>query len=199
MNEQKAKKMGPAIESMMAHLARCPEFFLHDARTKQGGFVHVDAVVGDLLRLMGKKTVSEEDVKKYSPSGRMPKAKLQTILVVTWLLSAEWFRGKVEFLKDVEKLLAQGLDRVSEVVKPLEFVQDGERREELARLCLMGLGLLPEGENEDYASQRAQAIDSVERTRVMREAAERIKRAAELRKKLEEDRAREAADKWNRE
>ena len=95
--------------------------------------------------------------------------------------------------------LGTGLDALAGLVAADLFVTDADRREELARLCLAALDLVPEGETGTQAADRLHALGSVQRNRVIQEMKEKERRAREVRKKMQEKRAREAAAKANRE
>jgi hypothetical protein len=72
-------------------------------------------------------------------------------------------------------------------------VADPDRRMELARWVLAGLGLVPEGESEAEAADRLAALDSVSRARVLAETRAAARRAEEIRAALRAEAAAEAA------
>src|SRR5882724_10565213 len=83
---------GPILESLIRRLAETPEDFLAEPRVGQTGRAHVDAVVGDLLRLLGcppevgqLKVFAGTDV-------RGDRNRLAVTLLFCWLLSDNWFR-----------------------------------------------------------------------------------------------------------
>ena len=79
------------------------------------------------------------------------------------------------------------------------FINDNEGREELSRLILKNLNIIPLGETEKEATDRLISIDSIERKRVIELSKNAQKRVKELREAMERKLAEEAASKMNRE
>jgi hypothetical protein len=77
------------------------------------------------------------------------------------------------------------------------IINDPDRREELVRLCLKGLGLIPQGESAAQAADRLTTLDSVERDRVIRETRQAEARAREIREAMARKRAEEAAARYS--
>jgi hypothetical protein len=94
-------------------------------------------------------------------------------------------------------LTAKELTRLSELVPPLNFVRDPDRREELARLTLRALSLTPAGETPAQAADRLSTVDSIKRHEVLQAAKAAEERAEAVRKAMEEERAREAAARYS--
>lgn len=95
--------------------------------------------------------------------------------------------------------LKAGLDALSKLVDADQLVLDPDRREELIRLCLKMIDVLPEGETKAQAADRLGALDSVERQKVIRATQEKLEHARQLKKAMEAKRAAEAASRYNRE
>jgi hypothetical protein len=96
-------------------------------------------------------------------------------------------------------LLSQGLETLAAAIRAESVVADPDRREELVLFCLKSLGLRPQGETEAQAADRLTALDSVERSRVVRETREAEARAREVRQMMARRAAEEAAAKASRE
>ncbi|HKZ68457.1 MAG TPA: hypothetical protein VJ020_00155, partial [Anaerolineales bacterium] len=96
-------------------------------------------------------------------------------------------------------LLSTGLDELASITTANKFVSDPDRREELARLCLRGLGLRPAGETEAQAQDRLATLNTAERQRVIKAARAAEERARQIREEMAKKAAEEAADKWGRE
>jgi hypothetical protein len=96
-------------------------------------------------------------------------------------------------------LLTKGLKDVAALVDSQKFVSDPDRREELARLCLKGLGLRPAGESLAQAQDRLTTLDSAERVRVVKAAREAEERARLIREEMARKAAEEAAANYGRE
>jgi hypothetical protein len=173
----------PILESLTHRLADTPEEFLLDPAT-----ISVTAIVYDHLRAMG------------VPNPTLACEAHPTLTAITaWLLHDDWFLARPDLAPAMQKVLATALKPLAEVVRPREFVSDPDRREELVRFCLNQLGLRPQGESEAQAKDRLTALDSVERVRVLRDTQEAEARAQEVRKKMAQRAAEEAAAKATRE
>ena len=103
------------------------------------------------------------------------------------------------FAEGARRFLATGLDELAEVAQAGQLVADADRREELARLCLKSLGLRPAGESVAQAEDRLSTLDSVERSRVIREARAAEERARKIREEMARKAAEEAAAVYGRE
>lgn len=197
---------GPLLEQLTRHLAECPPDFLAEPRLGTRGVVRVDAVVSDLMEALGGKPLSITRAKAFSPESSTAKVRrnrLRLVLVACRLLHHHWFReaaqaaGNDSLAGPALDWLAKGLDELSALVAADLFVTDPERREELARLCLAALDLLPRGENKAQAEDRLRTVSAVERKRVVQEAKAREEHARKVREAMEAKKAREAAAKWH--
>ena len=128
---------------------------------------------------------------------RAEENRLRVILVACWLLHDPWFRSRSRFAEGARRFLATGLDELAEVAQAPQLIADADRREELARLCLKSLGLRPAGES--VAQDRLSTLDSVERSRVIREARAAEERARKIREEMARKAAEEAAAVYGRE
>ncbi len=190
---------GPTVDSLIHILAETPKEFLAEPVIRQRGEVRVQAVVNDLVMDLGGKPLAPGQLQTYRGTSTKARNRLRLILVATWLLHDQWFRKQERFAKPAEAWLATGLDALAGLVAADLFVTDADRREELARLCLTALDLVPERETGTQAADRLHALGSVQRNRVIQEMKEKERRAREVRKKMQEKRARESAAKANRE
>ena len=77
--------------------------------------------------------------------------------------------------------------------------REEERREELVRRILQATGHTFPGESSAEAEDRLRQLDSVERHRVLEAAAERERRARQVREEMARKAAAEAAAKVSRE
>ncbi|GAB3903696.1 hypothetical protein GCM10029964_096040 [Kibdelosporangium lantanae] len=174
-----------SLSRLTRRLADTPSDFLSDD-------VSVPAVVSDLLVAAGEPGLDARTALPFESSER---GWLRLVLVACWLLADEEFRAGdqeriVEFLTEVLLPLA-------DLVDAGKFVNDPDRREELARLALRSLGLSPDGETAAVAADRLATVDSVRRQEVLRAARAAEERAAAVRKALEEQRAKEAAARYS--
>lgn len=191
--------MGPPVEQMVHRLGECPGDFLGEPRRNNRGSVHVDAVVADLLADLGMPLVRALDTVGPLFSEERPRNALRLVLVAAWLLRDPWFVDYGRAAPGAVGLFKKGLDGLAAVVAADLFVTDPERREELARVCLSALGLVPGGETRELAGDRLRSLDSIERERLLREAQEKRERARKLAKAMAAKKARESAAKASRE
>jgi hypothetical protein len=191
---------GPEIERLVHRLAECPQEFLATPRIGKNDGVHVDAVVRDLLVDLGGEARSPLGVAVFHTGQRkLNERALRLVLIACWLLGDPWFSEGGEFAAAAFTWLRDGLKELAKLVAPQLFVTDPDRREELARLCLGALGLRPKGEPAAVAEDRLRTLDSVLRVKLVRETREKQERARQLRREMEQQRAREAAARVSRE
>ncbi len=88
------------------------------------------------------------------------------------------------------------LRTLSELVSPSQFVHDPDRSEELVRLCLASIDVLPEGESQTHARDRLTTLDSVERQKVLQATAEAERRAREIREAMARQSAMESTSRY---
>lgn len=186
--ENTSVKTGPAIEKLTRHLAECPESFLAEPIQANGsGDVHVAAVVSDLLDMLGGRTLTDEQLSgfKYSHPRRVQRERnrMRLILVACWLCSHPDVLAKTTASKVLEWLL-KGQDDLAKLVPAESFVNDAERREELSRICLSANKLLPLGESAQEAENHQDALSTVKRDAVVREARAAEERARKLREEM---------------
>lgn len=190
---------GPLIQSQTHRLSRCPREFLLPPRIGKSGKILVGAVVSDLMEDAFGKPPDQWGLLVFSKVTDKDGNWLNTVLVACWLLSDGWFKGKTSLADSVLNLLGDVLRPLAEVVKADQMVLEPDRREELARICLHALGFRPSGEIEKAAADRLNALDSVERHRVMLEAKKAEEHARKVREAMAKKKAREAAAKVLRE
>ncbi|MEO5373447.1 MAG: hypothetical protein H7840_04115 [Alphaproteobacteria bacterium] len=195
-------KPGPHLATLLHRLAECPAEFLLPPRTGEGaGIIHVDAVVADLMRLIGGPLPTAGEMRRLGdPTLPGGEERLRLVLVSAWLLADPWFAGRGPGLGPrMLNLLCHTLGDLATLVKAEACVTDPDRREELVRLSLRHLDLHPAGEGEREAADRLTALDSVAQRKVAREAARAERRANEIRAAMAKKRAREAATVFGRE
>lgn len=192
---------GPPIELLTRRLAETPSEFLAPVLAGDANAVNLAAIVSDLLHDLGGEPLTAGDAKHFETKDKARDDELRLALVATWLLHERWFIERGSFAPAARAFLSGGLAAVARIVKPAKFVSDPDRREELARLCLSALGLVPAGESETVARDRLTTLSSVERQRVLAET--RKAQEEQRRRRIEEEMARrkaaEAAPAWGRE
>jgi hypothetical protein len=130
---------------------------------------------------------------------RLERNRFAVTLILCWLLSDDWFRKIKPGTEKLLSLLDGEAAQLASQVAPRKFVTDPDRREELARVALAGLGFRPAGETLAQAQDRLTTLNSTERARVLQAARAAEERARKVREALARKAAQESADKWTRE
>lgn len=188
---------GPPLEQLLRRLAATPAAFLGEPRVRTGGHVVVEAVVFDTINDLGHRMTADE-LDHFARRDPRERNWLRVVLIASWLVHEEPFR-QAQVGQRVLHWLTRDTRELSEVVVAGQFVSDPDRREELARRLLAALDWIPAGETAPQAADRLTTVDSVERARVLADTAVKRHRAQQVRKKMEEERAREAAARYSRE
>ena len=186
---------GPQLELLLHRLTECPPEFLESPHLEAGG-IDVLAIVCDHLRTVIPVGPLESEselrqIRKYSVNHR------SLLAVVSWLLNDEWFLARAFLAPAMQRLfLCQEFSTLAKLVAAKMLVNDPDRREELVRVCLKGLGLRPRGESEIQAADRLNTLDSAERDRVLRATAAAERRAREVREAMARAAAQDAASRY---
>jgi hypothetical protein len=180
------------VAALTRRLTDTPQDFLADPDD-----VSVPAVVSDVLLMAGGTPLDARSAARFAPSAGLAKRRL--VLVACWLLADEELLAAAgrRAAERIWRLLADELDELAGLVDAHQFVRDPDRREELARIALRALRVTPAGETPAQTADRLSAVDSVRRHQAFVAAREAEKRAQEVRRKMEEQRAREAAARYS--
>ncbi len=127
--------------------------------------------------------------------------RLAVVLLLCWLLSDDYFRSTVPSPAPAAlfDLFIAGAVELGAQTASKKFIEDPERREELARFTLARVGLRPLGETIAQAQDRLTSLSAAERARVMKASRAAEERARQIRAALAKKAAEESADKWSRE
>jgi len=188
---------GPFLETLTRRLAETPEEFLAEPRAGGAGQVHTAAVVGDLLRMLGR-DARVGDLAQFSGNDRRDRNRLGITLVLAWLFADDWFVHTPPDMSALLTVLGTTASELAEHVVATTLVTDPDRREELARVALARVGLRPAGETIAQAQDRLMTLSSAERQRVMRASRAAEARARAIREALARKAAEESADKYTR-
>jgi hypothetical protein len=189
---------GPDLESLVRRLAETPPEFTDEPRIAGSGRVAVAAVVNDLLHLHGARAPQAALAPFDGASARADRNRLALVLVIAWLLADDGLRA----LDPGQPALLDALAGVAQelaAVPAHRYIDDAERREELARTVLARLGFHPYGETPAQAADRLAAVSAAERRRLLDASRAAERRAREIREALVRKAAEESADKWTRE
>jgi hypothetical protein len=189
--------VGPELEWLTRRLAECPPEFLLPIGSGKGK-LDIEALVGDLLRDLGLTVVSAEETSPFAPN-RYPKEAQALLAICCWLLHDDWFRRQGRFAVPARIFLCKGLLELAKLVRAEQFVRDPDRREELVRLTLRALDLIPASETETAALDRLTTLSSVERKRVLDATKAARDHAERVRKAMAEQAAAESAARYGRE
>lgn len=188
----------PPLAEFLRWLTEMPAAFRREA----GKQVPVRAVVADLLETYSGKRPDPELLQAFQDSdqlGKVERNRLSWVLVACHMLWHPALRTRPVPLAQLQKLLVQDLAGLAAVAPVERLLDEEERREELIRRTFNALGLLLPGESAKEAEDRLAQVDSIERRRLLREAAEKDKRAREVREMMARRAAEEAAAKVSRE
>jgi hypothetical protein len=187
------------LEVLLQRISLADASILGEPKLATTGWMPVDAVVADFLdqrQLM----VDAAALMAFSSSQpATARNRLQITLLLLWLLDAEALRQNQTSASQLMTLLLEVPAELAQYTTALSIVSDVERREELARLTLSRLKLLPAGETELQAQDRLNALSSAERARLMALNRAAEARARELHAAMVRRAAEEAADKMGRE
>lgn len=194
------KRQGPLLESLTRRLSETPPEFLTEPRIGRTGTVNVAAVVNDTLVALGQTPLNPQQALTFqSTDANQDRNRLQTALIGCWLLYDDWFRQHPKENEHALVFLNEDIRALSAVTSAQKFVNDPDRREELARVALNALGLRPKGETLTQAQDRLMTLNAAERERVVQAARVAMERAQAVRDAMAKQAAEEAAAKAYRE
>ncbi len=189
---------GPILETLTHRLADVPMAFLAAPRIGGKGQLHTAALVNDLLAAHGAPAtlaLLELFAVDDSPASRNW---LALVAIVVWLLADDWFTGAAVTQQQLVPILDAEARALAAVTPAHDFVNDPDRREELARVVLARLGTRPAGETAAQAADRLTSISGIARKRMVEANRAAAERARLVREALARKAAEEAADKWSR-
>ncbi len=191
---------GPSVVAVAARLSTVPSDFMDQQ-------ISIRALAGDLL---GRHTLDRLAALPFADDDRVRRG----MAIGLWLFAGEILLGALDpplsvgpqegrslplvDPRDTLAVDALGL-RLAAVVDPAEWIADAERREEAARTFLLWNGQLPAGESPDAARAALAARDSLRFNEALAASFAEHRHRDELRRRLEEARAREAAARYSRE
>jgi hypothetical protein len=187
---------GPTLETLLLRIANTPEEFLSTPKRGKKGTIVVDAVVADLCRLLGQ-TPDLAALERLSANATQNS--LSVTLILCWLLLDHEVLPSPGSPSTLIDLLDGGARELARHTKSRAFLEDPERREEIARFALHRLGLRPKGETPAQAEDRLTSLSAAERARVLEASRAAEARARAVREALAKKAAEESADKWSRE
>jgi hypothetical protein len=191
----------PPLAEFLRWLNEMPPAFRATPAGFPGGVTPVHAVVADLCDTLYGQPPDDDLLQAFRPgnTGKAERNRLLWVLAACHLLWHPALRERSLPADDLRKLLVQDLAGLAAVTPAERLLDEEERREELIRRAFAALGLRLPGESAKEAEDRLAQVDSVERQRLLRAAAEKEKRAREVREMMARRAAEEAAAKVSRE
>ena len=191
-------KEGPPLQVLMRRIAEAGSDVLIEPRIGAQGMAPVDAVISDLFELLGLELPAALDDFGVNKSVQ-DRRRLQITLLLTWLCADETLQAHAKNAALLLQILQQVPAELAKYTTVEQLVSDSERREELARLTLARMQLLPLGESAAQAQDRLNVLSSAERERLVAASRAAEVRARLLREAMARRAAEEAADKMGRE
>lgn len=177
-------RSGPSLEATVSRLSAIPHTFLDDR-------VSLPALAGDILGSSIACVTFGDD----------PRVR-QGAAIGLWMVASEELVGPfaVSLRAGTPALGVDALAlRLAPVADPALWISDDERRVEAARIFLLWSGFLPAGEDAATAQSLLAAVDSLARDKALADAYEGHRHRAEIARKLQEARSREAAARYSSE
>lgn len=190
----------PSIYELISHLKSCPADFLHASceETDSKG-IETNALILDSLRKTNTQYQTTSALKDPIYYKAITENHRRSIHIVAWLLSHPAFQQSAAGPQAIEELLFEQLKEMSRLVKYKDWVFNEDRTEELARTALFTCNILPGSETEEEAIDRLESLSSLKRNKILAKTKAAYDRAIEIRRKMAEKKAREAANVYGRE
>lgn len=193
------QNIGPQLERLTRRLTETPPAFLDEPKIGATGRVFVPALVYDMLARYGQRAPVSAIDRFRGKDAHADRNRLALTMIVVWLLSDEALTSTHAAGEKVLRLLDDGVGELAAQAAANRYVDDPERREELARFALARLDLRPAGETVAQATDRLAALSQTERRRLLEASRAAEARARAIRDALVKKRAEDSADKWTRE
>ena len=196
--KKKTPVEGPSLEVLLRRLVECPPEFYVSCTPASGRLdtaaQQARAIVCDHLRSLQPAFDPTQFLKEFS----LHSVNHAGVLAIgAWLLNDKWFTSRAELIESMQKCFhSPRLAKLAQIVKADQFVQDPDRREELARRVLEEMGLRPAGESLEQSADRLTTLDSVERERVIKATLAAEQRAREVREAMARAKAMESSSRY---
>lgn len=187
------------IYNFLDHLLKCPEVFFqihpYDVDEPQT-FI----LIKDLMRKRNNNfSMKDSEFPSFDEISNFDENHLISMQIGCWFFSYYLLPNSPRLVYDIHEFLFYDLKEISKYVKAMEWVEDEDRAEEFIRLALKSCNILPLGETTEEAADRLDALDTLKRLSVIRETNQALERAREIRRKMAEEKAKEAANMYGRE
>jgi hypothetical protein len=191
----------PPLSEWLHWVAEMPAPFRAVPQGFPDGSVRVRAVIADIFQTLFGEPPREAFLRVCDAhdTSKTERNRLGWMLAASHVLWQPALRASPGSQAAVERFFGQELAELSAVVPVQALQSDEERREELVRRTLRAAGKRLPGESEREAEDRMKQVDSVERHRVLAQAAQRERRGRQVREAMARKAAEEAAAKVSRE
>ncbi|PVY42361.1 hypothetical protein [Pontibacter virosus] len=188
------------IYTLFYHLKSCPEYFFKCPPLNRGAVPHTEVLLKDMYRKVhGDFSVQDAALPTLVNLWQYDENHLIAMQVGCWFFHHPFFAGKPDWVLGIDDFLNDELQSLSPYVQAREWVEEEDRVEEFIRLALRRCKVIPAGESALEAADRLEALDTLKRQDVLRGSQASYDRIREIRRKMAEQKAREAANVYGRE
>jgi len=187
------------VYELVGHLMKCPDVFASQVGDSED-FTNALALIYDTYRIVANDFfITEFELPNPKECGHLELNHWQSILMSCWLLRHPDFNNLPKIASQLSLFWFQELKIVSRVVSSDKWLKDEERAEEMVRIALKCFELLAAGETLAETADRLTAVSSIARLKILKETNEALERMMEIKRKMAEKKAREAANAYGRE
>lgn len=188
------------VFELITHLRKCTDVFLTPTNFSKVYGLNSIALLCDTYRIVSNDFLQND----FKLPSNFQLAKIDdnhwgAIHISSWLLHHPSFKNVPTVATKLHYFWFEALLETSLYVKFKEWISDEERAEEMVRLLLNCCDILPAGESKEEAIDKLAALDSSERQVVLRQSYDALQRILDIKKKMAEKQAREAANTYGRE
>jgi len=188
------------VFELVAHLRKCPDIFLEPSSLIENEGLNSIALVCDTLRIVSNDFFKTEFKKPNDFNlAYIEDNHWRSIHISIWLLSHRNFVDSELIEEKLNKFWFEVLSEASLYVKFKEWIHDEDRAEEMVRLLLHSCEIIPDGENQEEATDKLSSLSSADRQKVLIESYEAHERIMNIKREMAEKKAREAANTYGRE
>ncbi len=187
------------IYTFIYHIQKCPFEFKSTSKIHRDDGLDTNALLMDVLRKINPSLEKSLWATNHEKLKKCEENHLISVHIACWFLNMEFFQNRSKIVEPVKEFLFEHLKLLNDFVKPDEWIEDIDRAEEMARGVLHICNITPAGETEFEAKDQWEAISTLKRNNVLVESKASFDRVAEIRRKMAQEKAREAANVYGRE
>lgn len=188
------------VYDLCFHLRKCPPIFLQDSLLQNEDGIDTSAILTDLFRsVSGRFLEVDFNLPKRRQLENQKANYLKSLHIACWLFSHPYFIGRNSLVPKIHEFLFNDLKPICDIVEFEKWIEDEERTEEMVRTGLFVCEIQPTGESIDEAIDKLSAISTIDRQEILKKSSQAMKRMMEIRKKMAEKKAQEAANPYGRE